>query len=244
VPMPPDFNQPAPMFAGGPGAAQISSPHVPATAPAVVAAVPPAPATQRSGGGKGLIIGLGAVGVVLLAAMAVVAARSSKSTANDPQTLTIPTPTTPTAANTAFAPLGTATTPSADTTPTATTPTPAGAGGSPAVKAQTGTASTGTGTGTHAAAGGAGSKPSGGGDACDACQSASIPVAASLVGRCADEAKKKACISRVKSSAPAAADAAIKNGKCGVALAIQQAADGIGAGSGKLNKTIKEGKCK
>jgi serine/threonine-protein kinase len=246
MPMPPDFSQPAPVFPVSPGHSPLaSSPHVPATAPAVVAAVPPAPAHHgKSSGGKGLVIGLGVVGVGLLGAMAVVAARASKSTANDPQTLTIPTSTTPTAGSTDFAPLGTSPTPTA---PTPTTPVAEGTGGTPAVKNPSTGSTTGSGSnsGTKAGTGGSGAKPSGGGDACDACingASGNVLAAASQAGKCTDEGKKKSCISKIKAAAPAAADAAVLNGKCDFAQVIKRTAEGVGAGSSRLTKTV--AKCK
>jgi serine/threonine protein kinase len=241
MPMPPDFNLPAPVFPPSPGhSPHAVSPHVPATAPAVVASVPRAPTQQKSSGGKGLVIGLGVVGVGLLAAMAVVAARSSKTNANEPETLTIPTTTTatPTAGSTAFAPLGTA-----DPTPTPT-PTVGGTGGSPAVvkNPSTGTTSgTGTSSGTKPAAGGAGPKPSGGGDACDVCinsASGNVLVAAAQAGKCTDEGKKKTCIAKIKAAAGPAADAAAKNGNCSLAQGIKRTAEGLGAGSGRLTKAV------
>jgi serine/threonine-protein kinase len=243
MPMPPDFSQPAPVFPPAPGhhAPMASHPHVPATAPAVVAAVPPAPRHQKSGGGKGLVIGLGVVGVGLLGAMAVIAARSSKTNANEPTTLTIPTSTTPSAGATDFAPLA--------TSPTPTTPVPTaaveGTGGTPAVKnPSTGTTTgSGTSTGPKPGAGGSGAKPSGGGgDACDACisgASGNVIVAASQVGKCTDEAKKKTCITKIKGAAPDAAKAAALNGKCDLAQAIKRTAEGVGAGTRRLTDAVK-----
>src|SRR6187399_2021807 len=85
MPQAPDFGGPPPAFPAGPGAGY----HVPGTAPAVVAAVPPAPLAQRSsGGGKGLMVGLGVVGVGLLAAMGVLAMRAAKG-GGEPDVITI-----------------------------------------------------------------------------------------------------------------------------------------------------------
>jgi eukaryotic-like serine/threonine-protein kinase len=246
MPMPPDFSQPAPVFPVSPGHSPLaSSPHVPATAPAVVAAVPPAPAHHgKSGGGKGLVIGLGVVGVGLLGAMAVVAARASKSTANDPQTLVIPTSTTPTAGSTDFAPLGTSPTP---TVPTSTTPVAEGTGGTPAVKNPSTGSTTGSGsnTGTKTGTGGSAAKPSAGGDACDACingAKGNVLAAASQAGKCTDEGKKRSCISKIKAAAPDAAEAAVLNGQCPLAQGIKRTAEGVGAGSSRLTKAV--AKCK
>jgi serine/threonine-protein kinase len=244
MPQAPDFGAPAPVF---PPAAGMGAPHahVPATAPAVVAHVPPPPPAHRSsGGGKGLIVGLGAVGAVLLAAMAVLAMRSGKS--NEPTTLDIPTATPPVAASTAFAPLPTAPTVAPTSTDTgAAPPTPEGAGGSTAGKAPaTGTAtSRPTTTATSTA-----TKPAAGGDACEACENAArsgnLAVAASLYAKCGDSDKKKACASRVRSVAPAAAEAAALNGNCQLASTIQTMAEGMGAGSTKLKNATKNSKCK
>jgi serine/threonine-protein kinase len=244
MPQAPDFGGPPPIFPSGPGAMPGIGPHVPATGPGVVAAVPPAPPVQRSsGGGKGLIVGLGIVGVGLLAAMAVVAARAMKSSGSEPQVLDIPTSTPATAAPTAFGPLPTAPTETATVAPAvdageATSPPP-GAGGTTAKTPATRPAGTSTGTGT--------TKPSGG-DACEACENAArsgnLSVAASLVSKCSDEAKKKVCISRAKATAPDAASAAALNGNCSLAKTIQQIAEGMGAGSKRLKDATKNSKCK
>ena len=244
MPMPPDFSQPAPAFPMGcapMGAAPHA--HVPATAPAVVAAVPPPPAAHKSGGGKGLVVGLGVVGAGLLAAMAVVAARSAKSSASDPQTLSIPTSTAPPASTSAFAPLATATPAATGASPVAS---PEGAAGTPAAKA-TSAATPSTG---HTSTGGTGTSkpPTPAGNPCDACEAAakagSISVAASAATKCSDPDGKKRCISTIKNNAPTVAKAAAVGGHCDVAKAIEQIADGIGAGSTKLKNTLKEAKCK
>src|SRR5205823_5322365 len=62
----------------------------------VIAAVPPAPVgggRNKSGGGKGLVIGLGAVGGILLISIAVLAARSMSSKKDDLPPIAIPQPT-------------------------------------------------------------------------------------------------------------------------------------------------------
>ncbi|HEV8550520.1 MAG TPA: serine/threonine-protein kinase [Polyangiaceae bacterium] len=239
MPQAPDFGAPAPMYAPGQGL----SPHVPATAPAVVAAVPPAPPIQRSsGGGKGLIVGLGGVGALLLVAMGVIAMRSGK-TSGDTTTIAIPTSTPATSDTGSFAPLPTTQPP---TTATATETAPvAAAGGTPGVKptpASTTTTPHPTTTSTGK------EKPPAGGDACEQCENAArsgnLSVAASLVAKCADAEKKKACVSRAKSAAPGAAESAALNGNCSLAKTIQQIADGMGAGSKKLKDALKGSKCK
>ena len=245
----PDFNAPAPVFPPGPPMVGPSphAPHVPATAPAVVAHVPPPPAVDRSSGGnKGLIIGLGAVGVILLGAMGVLAMRSGSS-GGDATTITIPTATPPAAATTAFAPLATAPTASASPDTGAVPTTPEGTGGTSAAKPPATTTPTSRPTATSTSTTGA-TKPAAGGDSCEACESAArsgnIAVAASLLAKCGDADKKKACVSRVKSVAPGAAEAAALNNKCDLAKTIQQVAEGMGAGSTRLKNATKNSSCK
>ena len=241
MPQAPDFGAPPPAFpmGGAPGGGH----HVPATAPAVVAAVPPAPPTQsRSGGGKGLIVGLGVVGVALLAAMGVVAMKAGKSGGGEPQVLEIPTSTPTPASSGGFGPL--------PTTPTATETAPTvDAGETAAATPDAGATAKPPTTATPAHPAGTGTtKPSGGGDACEACENAArsgnLSVAASLVGKCADAEKKKVCISRAKSAAPEAAQAAALTGNCSLAKTIQQIAEGMGAGSKRLKDATKNSKCK
>jgi len=244
MPQAPDFGGAPPVFPPGPMPGH--SPHVPATAPAVVAAVPPAPAASRgSGGGKGLVVGLGALGVVLLAAMGVVAMRSMKSSNSEPDVLTIPTATSATPAATAFGPIETP-----SSTPTATTPE-ADAGEPPAPQGAAGTSAK-PATPAHSSGTGAttgketGAKPPAGGDACAACENAArsgnLSVASSLLAKCADAEKKQICVSRAKSSAPDVANAAALNNNCQLAKTIQQIAEGMGAGSKKLKDATR--KCK
>jgi eukaryotic-like serine/threonine-protein kinase len=239
MPMPPDFNQPAPNFPPSPGANMAGySPHIPATAPAVVAVVPPPPVTQKSGGGKGLLIGLGVVGAGLLAAIGVVAMRSSQSSSADAQTLTIPT-TTPATANTAaFAPLTTATpAPSSSTGAALTRPEPSTTGTKPATA---GAATTHPSTPTTAT-----SKPAApaASDACEACENAArsgnLSVAASLLKRCTDEEKQKVCVSHIKNNATGVAEAAANGGNCELAKTIENMANGVGAGSAKLRNIVR-----
>ena len=243
---PPDFNQPAPNFPARTVAAPMGSapnlgmaPHVPATAPAVVAHVPPPPAVSaKSGGNKGLVIGLGVAGAALLAAMGVLAMRGSKSNADAPQTLSIPTPTTPAASDTsAFGPLATSpTTPTATAAPTAAetaTSKPASTPSTPH------TAATATATATA-------KPPAPAADACEACEKAAqggnLAVAIQHYGRCSDDGKKKECLSHIKNNAPAAAQAAANGGNCDAARTIENMASGVGASSAKLKNIVK--KCK
>jgi serine/threonine-protein kinase len=238
MPAAPDFSGPAPVFPSGPSAGasppHAHGPHVPATAPAV--AVPPAPPpTRNQGGGKGLVVGLGVVGALLLAAMAVVAARSMKP-ADDPQPLPIPT-TAPAATGGTFAPLATA--PAIDTPPVES----AQADAAPTATTKSTTASTApraTSTGT--------AKGPSGSDACEIClnaaRSGNISAAASAAGRCTDSAKKATCVSAAKSGAVAGARAAALNGNCSGAQAIIAAAEGMGAGTPKLKTALKDTSCK
>ena len=231
-----------------PNAGPISpAPHRPApTAPGVAMPVPaviaPAPIAQRKqGGGTGLIIGLGALGGLLLIAIAVIAARSMKDDSNEPTTLNIPT--------------GSATTNSGTTTidPLEKPPEPpppadvdagtgeqqnTGTGGSTGKQAQGkgGASSSGTGAGAGT------SKPPAG-DPCDAClnaaNSGNIVGAASAAGKCQDASKKSACQKRVRTAAPGAAKTAAFNNQCGAAKAIVAAAEGMGAGSNSLKSAVK-----
>jgi serine/threonine-protein kinase len=242
MPAAPDFTAPPPVFPSGPGPASPPAhghapAHVPATGPAVV--VPPAPPPTRGGqgGGKGLVIALGAVGALLLAAMAVVAAKSMKPS-EDVQPLPIPTTVPATSGTgTTFAPLGTATPdpiPTASATPDAAV---VGAGG----KAPTSS------TGKPAGTGGSTGKPAGG-DSCDACVNAAragnISSASGLVGKCSDAAKKQVCIDSAKSGAFRAAQSAARQGNCAQAKAIIAAARGMGADSARLANATKDTSCK
>jgi serine/threonine-protein kinase len=254
MPQAPDFSGPPPEFPPGPVAhgrspgvaatapGLVAAPYqaAPGTAPAVVAAVPPAPPPGRKGGGKGLVVGLGAVGVLLLAAMAVVAARSMKKDDGN-QTLVIQTSTATGAAT--FAPL--ATTPTAEAT---TPPTPSATDSAvpTATTAATGKA-TATSTGKTTPAGSGSAKPAGG-DACDACSAAAssgnITAAAAKARACTDPAKKQRCLDDVQRRAPAAAQAAARNTNCAQARAIIAAAKSIGAEGAKLSKALDGTSCK
>ncbi|HTQ02888.1 MAG TPA: protein kinase [Polyangiaceae bacterium] len=239
MPMPPDFNQPAPNFPPSPAAPMMGAgPYVPATAPAVVAAVPPAPPMQRSSGGnKGLVVGLGAAGVLLLAAMGVVAMRAGKS-GSDQQTLTIPT-STPAApeATTAFAPLATpsATAP-ATAQPAPTTPEPRGEH-EPGKAAATGT------TTSHPATT-ATAKPAPASNACEQCDAAAnsgnMAAAASALQKCTDPAKADVCRAHIQNRATGLAQAAAAGGDCGLAKTIEGIVNSAGAGSPKLKNIVRK----
>jgi tRNA A-37 threonylcarbamoyl transferase component Bud32 len=254
----PDFSAPPAYAVGGAAHAATAhalpaahppayAPHVPATAPAVVAAVPPPPPAHRagkSGGGKGLLLGLGALGAVLLVAMAVIAARSMGKD-EGPTTLDLgtSTATTPSAGPAAtFGPL----VPTPTSEPTATTaPTDTSTAGGAATAKPTATP-TAKPTTTPTASGG--TKPPAGGDACDAClaaaRSGSITSAAGKASSCSDATKKGQCIAIIKAAAPEAAKNAGFNGNCGQAKAIAAAAKAIGAGSAKLDRELGKTSCK
>lgn len=246
----------APDFGGGTPPVPVYSPApahahgahgghgVPPTAPGVVAAVPAAPAPTRGGqgGGKGLIIGLGAVGVLLLAAMAVVAAKSLKPDSND--TLIIPGTTDASTGSTVIAPLIDA---GSDTTPV---PTETSATPDPADAASTATTPTTRPTTTRPTPSASSTtKPSsGGGAACDACiasaNSGDAAGAAANFNKCGDETKKAECRKAVNRTAANVASAAAKNGQCQQARAIITAAKQMGATSKKLDTALDGSSCK
>jgi hypothetical protein len=207
----------------------------PAGAPLPVGApVPPPPmGTRAKSGGKGLIVGLAALGAVLLVAIVVVAARSIKPDVSEDQPLTNPFTSAEAVATIApqIEPETTAPVAPEPELPTATaerTPAPkTTAGGSK--KPATTTAPT-------------GQKAPPSGAACDACvsaaQSGNIQGAAANFNRCDDAAKKSACKSQVTRNAPSAAQRAAFNGKCDQAKAIVAAAQAMGAGSGSLTQAV------
>jgi serine/threonine-protein kinase len=223
--------------------APMVSPHV--------AAVPPSPMNSgnrggKSGGGKGLIIGLGAVGAILLVSIAVLAARSMSSDKSD--TTVIPLGE---AGSAGSIPIGNGGAvkeilPTIPTTPDVP-PTPPAAGGAAAVPpvetSKTPTPSTGTkATGTST------TPPAPAANACDACiaaaSSGNISGAASNMGRCTDATKKAQCTTAARNSAPSAARAAALNGNCKGAQGIISAAQALGAGTPKLASALAGSSCK
>ena len=225
----PDFGAPA-MTAPGP----MYSPRAGApTPPAAVANIPPTVGGHRpaKGGGKGLLIGLGVLGAGLLAAMAVIAARSMRPDDEPAMVLgaTTETTTTPTVAAappTTFAPLET---PPPDPTPPAATEAPAPPKTPP--KTTTGTATA--------------PKPGGG---CDACLSAAAagnyPSAARAYSSCTDEGKKKDCKQAVGRTAAGAAKEAARLGQCKQVDAIIAAATAMGASTPRLMSAKEGTSCK
>ncbi len=239
-----------PNFAGA--AAPAAPPYAAHAAPAALAMgtphgmAAPAPmrtAPGRSGGGKGLVIGLGAIGGVLLLAIAVVAARSLRQ--NDDE----PLPTTPSTAPAAtggdvtkIAPVETAPpTPTsapeeASAAPSPATPdTPA----QPASKPPAQTASKPSTPATPAA-------PAGG-SGCDSCVQLAtrenISGAIAALRSCTDEAKKQACTAQIKRLAPQAAKHAALNGNCSQAQAIVAAAGQVGASATALKNALANTSC-
>jgi serine/threonine-protein kinase len=248
----PDFGAPAPAPHASPqGGVPVYHPPgghgVPPTAPGVAAAVPipPAPARGSEGGGKGLIIGLGAVGGLLLIAMVVVAAKSLKKNGDD----TIPIPstaaTTPTPTGT-FAPLDTGT--AQDPPPDTDSGTAEGADASTPKTPPT--SKTGTRpTPSASASGGAADAGSGGkSDSCDACiaaaSSGNIGAAKANFDRCTDAAKKDQCSKAVNKQVPTAVGFAAKNGKCDAAKVLIETAVAMGARRSRAESGLNGTSCK
>jgi len=239
----PDFSPPAPV-------PMMMNPPVMHGGPPVVG-LPPSPMTsgrQNKGGGKGLVIGLGAVGAILLVSIAVLAARGLGEKKNEDADI-IPlgegsggagtSAGTGTVAN--IEPLATA----APTPPVSATPeTPTGT--VPPVE-PTKTPATNTGGGTKPTAT-TPAAPATGAKACDACiaaaNSGNVASAAANAQRCDDAGKRQQCTNAVRSKAPQAANAAALNGNCQAAKAIIQAAQSLGATSPKLSSALAGSSCK
>jgi tRNA A-37 threonylcarbamoyl transferase component Bud32 len=236
-----------PNFAGV-AAAPVPAQHVAhspmgGTPQGIAAAIPtPTRSRGKSGGGKGLVIGLGAIGGVLLLAIAVVAARSLKPTEDDQPLPTTqqPTTTTPVAPAggdvTKIAPVETAPPtppPVAETTATLPTTNP---GATPASGSKPATPATPT------------KPPPAAGSGCDTClQLASrenITGAAAALRSCTDEAKKQACTAQIRRTAPLAAKHAALNNNCAQAQAIIAAAGPLGAPAGALKGALANSSCK
>ena len=220
--------------------------------PPAVAFPPPSPMTSgrgnKGGGGKGLIIGLAAVGGILLISIAVLAARSlgggktedppiiplgqnSGGTATGVSTGSGPTEIAP------IVPVGPTTTPTTPTT-AETAPQPS-ATVAPVETSKTATPNTGT---TKPP------PPPNPAAACDACIAAAstgnASAAAANFSRCTDAKKKADCTQAARNNAPRAAKSAALNGNCGLAKAIIAAAGSMGASSGALNSALAGSSCK
>ena len=238
----PDFSPPA--------APLRMNPQLMGGSPPVVG-VPPSPMTtgrgNKSGGGKGLVIGLAAIGAILLVSIAVLAARSLGGKKDgDADIIPLGTGsagsgvTGGTATVATLEPLA-----SAAPTPSATTNTPTPNATVPPVE-----------PGKTAATNPGGSKPAtpatpppaSGAKACDACIAAATAgnasAAAANFGRCDDPNKKTACSQVVRNKAPGDARAAALNGNCAVAKAIILAAQNVGASSPKLGSALAGSSCK
>ena len=237
----PDFSPPvAPMMMNPPVMAGTSPVHF-----------PPPPTTSgrgnKSGGGKGLVIGLGAVAAVLLVSIAVLAARSLGEKKNDTELIPITSGASGSGSGSGVGPSSGGPITSIEPLPLPTpTPPPVVASGAPtsdpvAPVEPSKTAPPNTG----------GSKPPpaapvSGAKACDACiANAGNPLAAAAnFTRCDDGGKKAACAQAVRNKAPEAARSAALNGNCQVAKSIIAAAQGMGATSPKLASALAGSSCK
>lgn len=223
----------------------------PVTGPAVVAPVAavPAPPPRRGGGGsnKGLILGLGGLGLTLVVAIVIVLIRTNQSDDVAPITASlgvgsvagvaavvsgeapvVETPPTPVAQN--------------DPTPQSNTPSkPSGGASKPssAKPASSGAATTAAGTppaGTQPAATPAAN------DACAKCiasaNSGAIAAAQTAYNSCSDAGKKAECVVAAKRGARNAAAAAAAAKNCTAAKAIVAAANAMGAGSPALTGAV------
>jgi serine/threonine-protein kinase len=216
-----------------------------------VVGVPPSPMTtgrgNKSGGGKGLVIGLAAVGAILLVSIAVLAARSLGGKKDgDADIIPLGTGsagsgvTGGTATVATLEPLA-----SAAPTPSATADTPTPNATVPPVEPVKTTA---TNPGGSKPATPATPAPASGAKACDACIAAAnagnASAAAANFSRCDDPNKKTTCSQVVRNKAPADARAAALNGNCAAAKAIIAAAQGLGASSPKLGSALAGSSCK
>ena len=229
----PNLMAPAPVHPGPAYAAPI--PHHPVgTGPAV--AVPAAPPMTRGkqGGGKGLVITLGAVGGLLLVAIAIVAVKAMKPE-DDPPIVDNPIPTSTGTLGGA----GTATVEPLGTAPPDVPPTP-----STSEPASTATG----GTTKPAQGGGTGTKPppTPAGDPCDACinaaKSGNISGAAAALNKCTDAAKKQLCTGHARRGARDAVKSQALNGNCAGANSIISAAAAFGADA-QARKGLEGSKC-
>ncbi|MES1173811.1 MAG: serine/threonine-protein kinase [Myxococcales bacterium] len=229
-----------------------------APAPAYAPAVPPAPTGGRpaKGGGKGLVIGLGAVGAILLVSIAVLAARGLGGNKDDPTTI-IPLNTGSAGGGSVAVGTGTDTEikPLDSAASTAPVPTPATGTVPPT---ETGTKPTGTpatpSTGTKPPPTSTPTTPpttppaANGSAACDACiaaaNSGNVSGAASNFARCTDTAKKAQCSQAARNKAPSAARSNALNGNCAAAKAVISAAQAMGAAAPALASALNGSSCK
>ena len=238
----PDFSPPAPVM--------MNPPHV--GGPPVAAGFPPPPMTSGrgdKGGGKGLVIGLAAVGGILLISIAVLAARGLGGGGKEDAPIT-PLGQTPVATGTGVGagPGPTEIQPAIPTSQPTTAPTPTVAETSPP---PTGTVAPVEPVKTATQSNGGGTKPPppvNPAQACDACiaaaSSGNAAGAAANFAKCTDATKKAQCTQAARNKAPAAAKAAALNGNCAAAKGIIQAAQAMGAASNALNSALAGSSCK
>jgi serine/threonine protein kinase len=238
---PPIFDAPA----GPPKTAAMPAPVTsgPSTAQASATAMPIP--ERKSGGNKGLIIGLASIGGVLLLGMAVVGVRSMKPAPDEapPQQTT---PAAPPPATVTPPPTATAE-PAAPDTATAEPAAPVApthpATHSTATKPPESTTSHGTTTTPQT-----GSPkppvtpPPPSGNACAACiaaaKSGNFGSAASSYNGCSDPGQKAQCAGMVRSRAPEAVQQAAFNGNCSQAKSMASAAQAMGVPGGAFAKAL------
>jgi serine/threonine-protein kinase len=228
----PDFSAPA-----------MASPMMapPMMAPPMVG-VPPAPMgggrPNKGGGGKGVVIGLGAVGTVLLIAIGVLAARSMSASKDEPVT------TLGADVGGGSASLGSGTVQNLE---------PLNSAAPVAVTAQTAQAVAPLEPVKQAApatvnkpAPATPAPPSV--NACATClndaREGNISGAASNYARCSDPSEKARCAQAARNNAPQAAKSAALNGNCAQAKAIFVAAEALGASSPRLASSLNGSSCR
>jgi serine/threonine protein kinase len=230
-PQAPNYGAPPPAYGPPPQAPMMGAPM----GPPIVAGLPPAAMGggrgNKSGGGKGLVIGLGAIGGILLIAIAVLAARSMSAQKDTPVE---PLPTDPAAGTGTSAAIGTAAiTPIAPVEPTVAQSAATAERVAPVEPSK------------PAVAKPPAVNPA---QACEACISdaseGNISGAAANFSRCGDPAKKAQCSQTAKNNAPRAVKTAALNGNCAQARALIAAAENIGAGSGRLLSGLNGSSCR
>lgn len=223
----------------------------PVTGPAVVSPVAavPAPPPRRGGGGsnKGLILGLGALGLTLVVAIVIVLIRTNQADDVTPLTASLGGSAIGLAAvvsgDAPVVETPPVSAPQSDPTPTQVSPgkvTPKAPSVAKSPAASPGTTPT---TTTPAATPAAATTPAAGAnDACARCiasaSSGNIAAAQTAYSACADAGKKSECLVAAKRGARSAAKAAADAGNCAGAKAIVAAANAMGAGSPALTGAV------
>jgi len=234
----PDFQKSAPA-----GSAPVATVH--GTPAGIATPVRSPPARPEKGGGKGLVMGLVAIGGVLALAIAIVGLRSMKK----PDETLPPIAEQPKTSGPTSGALGNnGVTTIAPVDSPAPAPTPAASenpdkGGTPQKPTHSTTPASNPGTPGSATPP---KQPAAGGGSCDACASlagSSVAAAAAALQSCTDEAKKKACLGAIRRQAPQAAQAAAMNGNCGQAQAIIAAAERAGVPGAPLRAAIRNTSC-